>query len=97
MSHKESFCAKIWIENSLDCARIIYVEPWGEDYTLLPQQKLEIVARSASELPYFHLFEYKDSTQVYLERTDDFDVLQDGFRVACGHQRQATLDAGLEM
>ncbi len=97
MSHSGNFSAKIWIENDSDGARIIWVEPWGEDYTLLAKQKLEIVARSSSEQPYFHLIEHKDSTVAYLEGTSDYDVLQGGFRIECGHQRQAALDAGLKI
>jgi hypothetical protein len=94
MSHH----AQIRFKNDTLGPRIVWVEPWGEDYTLFPGQWLEIVARGESEVPRFDVVEYEEGFQVWVEGCAfDYDVLQDGARVECGHQRQAALDAGLKI
>ena len=58
----------IWNDQNATRSRVIYVEPWGEDYTLLPDEKLEIVADSgADDIPWFDIVESNDATQVYCE------------------------------
>jgi hypothetical protein len=71
------------------------VEPWGEDYTLLPQEELEIMIHYEAELPWFHLVERDHSTQVYIETCNEFEIYQKGDRLECGHKRQSALAAGL--
>lgn len=93
-----SHSARLRVHNSTPMPRIVWVEPWGEDYTLLPGEELEIMARNEAEQPYFTLVEWPQSTQVYLEGvSDDYEVLQDGSRLGCGHNRQVALDAGLQL
>jgi hypothetical protein len=90
------FTVKIGVSNNTRRPRIVCVEPWGEDYTLLPGEQLEIVCRDDSEEPWFHVVEWEDSSQVYIERGQYPDVMQGGKRLECGHNRQAALDAGLK-
>ena len=87
--------AKIAFDNSREDKRpsAVYVEPIGEDYTLLAGEEFEIIAYGNSEPPWFHVREFGDGCQVYLEGDGngyDFDVMQNGKRLECGHNRQPT-------
>jgi len=92
----EGQSARIVIENDTERPRVVWVEPWGEDYTLLSHEKLEIIARNHVEQPWFQVVEFGHGCSVYLEGiTNDYNVLQDGREIQCGHQRQAARDAEL--
>ena len=76
----------------------MWVEPWAEDFTLLPGEQLEIMARSNSQQPSFFVVECPESTEVYLESvSNDFEVRQNGNRLECGHNRKAAQDAGFKL
>jgi hypothetical protein len=82
--------AKIGIINYQDntSSRVVYVEPWADDYTLLPGEELVIFADSdAEEHPWFNVVESTNATQVYCEATSGFSVWQNGRELACGHNR----------
>ena len=92
------YLARILIENGTGRLRIVWVEPWGEDYTLLPKEELEIIARNPLRMPWFKVSEEAASTVVSIEgETNDYDVLQMGAKIPCGHRRQDALDAGLSI
>lgn len=86
MSH--SFRAKLGVWNSRKAPQIVAVEPWASDYTLLPDEKLEIMAFGEKAVPWFNVVEWDGTTQVYCEDTDDFKVMQGERQLECGHQRQ---------
>jgi hypothetical protein len=103
--------ARISVRNDADKPRAIWLEPLAEDFTLLPGEELEIVARDKAKQPWFALVERPDSTQVYVEGTSldlrdgarackqligGYQVLQGAKRLECGHNRKAGLDAGLK-
>ena len=91
----QQFCIGIWNDRSRP--HIIWIEPWGDDYTLLSNQKL-LVTTSGSDSnsgPCFTLVETEGNTQVYVERLVYPQVQIDGDKVECGHNRQAAKDAGL--
>jgi hypothetical protein len=88
--------AKLAVQNKTGIPRIVWLEPWAEDYTLLPGETVEFVSRSNSELPWFHLDEWPESTQVYLQAGDYPVVHSNGVRLQCGHNREAALKAGLK-
>ena len=90
--------ARIRVQNSTEKPRIVWVEPWAEDFTLLAGEELEIVAHGTTEQPWFHIVEWPDSTQVYLEGvSEDYEVLQGRIHLECGHNRKAACDAGLKL
>jgi hypothetical protein len=91
------FVAKLGVQNRTQKPRIIWVEPWGEDFTLLPGEELLVVGRHESEQPWYFVIEWDESSQVYLEAANDFEVVQNGIRLECGHKRQAALEAGLKL
>lgn len=68
---------------------VVAVEPWANDYTLLPNERLEVVAFGEAAVPWFEVVEWDDAIQVYCENTVNFKVLQGDRELQCGHQRQA--------
>ena len=89
--------ARLGFSNNTKRPRIVWLEPWGEDFTLLSGEQLEIVCRADSGQPWFHVVEHEESTQVYIESGDYPEVLQNGQRLECGHNRQVARDAGLSL
>lgn len=75
---------------------MVAVEPWANGFTLLPGEKLEIVAYGETAVPWFYVVEWDGVTQVYCEDTTDFKVVQGDRELECGHQRQAELDAAAD-
>jgi hypothetical protein len=82
------YSAKLGVWNSRKAPQIVAVEPWGSDFTLMPNEKLEIVALGNTAIPWFNVVEWDATTQVYCEQTDDFKVVQGDTQLECGHQRQ---------
>ena len=85
----------IW--NDRPCLHIVWIEPWGEDYTMLPKQKLVVTTTGpdSDSGPWFALVETEGNTQVYVERGAYPQVEVDGVPVECGHNRQAAQAAGV--
>jgi hypothetical protein len=59
--------ARILVTNNRATSRVIYVEPWGADYTLRAGEVIEIIARARDSAPWFDLIEKDDATLVYIE------------------------------
>jgi len=70
--------------------REVYVEPWGEDYTLLPGESLEIIAFGPEVTPGFDIVEFDGATAVYCNNTSTFEVRQGDRKLECGHRRGET-------
>lgn len=86
MSH--SYTTRICVSNKRNRPQIVAVEPWANDYTLLPDEELEIMAFGDSSVPWFFIVEWDGTSQVYCEDTIDFKVTQKGVELKCGHNRQ---------
>lgn len=82
------FTTKLEVSNRRSKPQVVAVEPWANDYTLLPGEELQIVAFGDTALPWFHVREWDGTSQVYCEGTADFKVMQKGVELECGHQRQ---------
>lgn len=83
------YSSSLEVRNARTLPHVIFVEPWGEDYTLLPGEEVEIVAFSDSTVAKFHLVEWDEMSQVYCNEASSFQVLQAGSQLECGHNRQA--------
>lgn len=94
----ENLSARLEVYNDTQRPRAVWVEPIAEDFTLLPGESLEIIARGVQNRQWFGLVEHEDVTQVYLQEPDydDFQVTQKGKRLECGHNREAGIKAGLQ-
>jgi hypothetical protein len=82
------YSSRIGIINSREKPHVIAVEPWAEDFTLLPAEELEIIAFGDTAVPWFQVVEREGTSQVYCDNTLDFKVLQAGIELKCGHNRQ---------
>ena len=67
--------------------QVVYVEPWGCDYTISPGEQLRVQAEGIGEMPHFDLQHSVDGLQLWCESTDATEVFVDGSPVACGHNR----------
>ena len=68
---------------------VVYVEPWAEDYTVIPGTEIKIEAYGNDDvLPRFVIVEWDDSIQVYCEETSDFNVFDGSQELKSGHNRQ---------
>jgi hypothetical protein len=83
-----AYHAKLGVLNSRKVPQIVAVEPWANEYTLLPGEELEIWAFGNSAVPWFYVVEWDGTTQVYLNDAADFKVLQSDHVLERGHNRQ---------
>jgi len=78
---------------------VLWVEPWGHDFTLGPIQTFTLVASSAVDTPYFaqRTSDGSRAVVVYLEGPNDisFVVLEGGIELACGHNRLSNTNESL--
>jgi hypothetical protein len=83
---------KINISNSLNKPLILSLEPWGEDYTLGIDEKVEIIAQDCSEDFYFHIVPHNDFMAVYAEGSgNDYPrVYSNGIELDGGYNRDLT-------
>ena len=79
--------SKLGIHNSQKAPLTVYVEPWGNDYTLMPEEELEVEVAGYDASPWFQLTEWCGSIQVWCNEADDFLVMQGDRELECGHQR----------
>lgn len=77
---------KIVIENDSDKPKILYLEPWGEDYGMMPHDKFEIIEEKANEDFYLQVIFNKDIL-VWAEGQNDAypRVYLHGKELVCGH------------
>ena len=91
-----SFESKLGVRNVRKAPQVVAVEPWARDYTLLPDEHLEIVAFGSIRTPWFNVVEWDCITQVYCEDASDFKVFQGDIELECGHQRQTEAQAAIK-
>ena len=83
-----AFTTKLGVANSRKGPQVVAIEPWANDYTLLPGEELVLVAFGDVAIPWFTVVERDGTTQVYCEETANFKVLQGDRELECGHNRQ---------
>jgi hypothetical protein len=92
----EKRTAKLGVSNGRATPHVIWVEPWANDYTLMPGEELTIEATGGQLFPplprdiqpSFVVVETEGGTQVYCNDTVDFRVTKNDGELECGHQRQ---------
>ena len=82
--------AKIEFTNSKSVPHVVHVEPWGADYTLLPNESIKLVVYGGTKSPWFDLIEHSGETQAYCEEANTFEVFQGETLLICGHNRQTS-------
>jgi hypothetical protein len=69
---------RLTIRNASVRLRIVRVEPWGREFPLTLDEKLEVTAQAKSSQASFRLMESDDRTQVFVEGCSDVRVLKNG-------------------
>jgi hypothetical protein len=92
----QGYQGRLSLTNDTALPRILWVEPWAEDYTALPGQTLELYVWGPSPACFDAVY-YSEGLQVYIEHEGTrFEVWHDGKRVESGFNRQAGIEAGLQ-
>jgi hypothetical protein len=73
-----SHTLRLSIRNASPRLRIVRLEPWGREFPLTLDEKLEVTAQAKSEQASFRLMESDDRTRVFAEGCFDVSVLKDG-------------------
>jgi hypothetical protein len=55
--------SKLGVWNARKVPQVVAVEPWANDYTLLPDEKLEIIAFSEVAVPWFNVVEWEGTVR----------------------------------
>jgi hypothetical protein len=87
---KAAWLCWIHLTNRHKSPMVVYIEPWGEDYTLLPDEAVQLLPIGNSCASYLNWVQNADGCiQVYAEGDcTSIVVYQDGTELSCGHQRQ---------
>ena len=89
----ETYRASLGFSNSRVSAHVVIIEPWAEDFTLLPGEAMTLIAHGNSAIPSFEIVELDGASQVFCNAASDFQALQGHVRLECGHNRQLDKDA----
>ena len=73
-----SHTLRLSIRNASVRLRIVRLEPWGREFLLPLDKKLEVTTEAKSAQASFRLMESDDRTQVFVEGCSDVSVLMDG-------------------
>ncbi|HEY8562760.1 MAG TPA: hypothetical protein VIL74_20450 [Pyrinomonadaceae bacterium] len=87
--------AKILISNDSERPLLISLEPWGEDYTLLAKEEVEIIAADCPDDFHYNVVYYNDFIAVYVEGGSGNEyprVYRKGVELKCGYNREFSPD-----
>jgi hypothetical protein len=81
---------KIRVTNESSSFTTLWLEPWGEDYGMFPNDIFEILAIDVEETFYFHISRTDKDILVYAEGDPSSypSVYQNSNLLSCGHNRQ---------
>ena len=76
---------------------MVWIEPWGGDYTILPGQQMMVTVLDphTKNDQWLTLVETEYNTQVFVEPGEYPEIQLDGCVVEEGHNRQAAISAGV--
>lgn len=71
---------------------VVWIEPLGEDYTMLPKDKIDIVpsAEELSSLEYGRPTIFFQDDKIIVYTFLNYEVYFNDIRVECGHQRMGS-------
>jgi hypothetical protein len=80
---------RIKVANDQPLFATLWLEPWGEDYGMLPGDEFEVLASDADDEFYFHIAFDRKGVKVYAEGdAEDVSVYREGDTLFCGHNRR---------
>ncbi len=78
---------RIKIRNEFSKVVTLLLEPWGEDYGMLPNDEFEIIAKVVDEHFYFQV-DFGENITVWAEgQVIDIGVYQNNKLLECGYNR----------
>ncbi len=78
---------KIRVSNNFSKPMTLWLEPWGADFGMMPDDEFEVIAGNASEDFYFHIV-FNVEIRLYVEGQSDYPgIYQNGVELECGHKR----------
>jgi len=84
-----SQAVKIIVRNEFSRHIILWLEPWGEDYGMLPNDEFEIIAKNVSKDFYFQV-DFGEDIKVWAEgQITDIGVYKNNELLSCGYKRLA--------
>lgn len=85
---KKSFY-KVVVSNDSDELKILYLEPWGEDYIMKPREEFEIIEEDTQDV-YFHVQINNDCINVFVEGSGNSypKIYSNGEWIQCGYNRK---------
>lgn len=81
---------KVLVRNNFDREITLWLEPWGADYGMEPNDEFEIIEEDASDDFYFYIVFNKDNDIIiYLEGVKaSYPIIkQNDKELSCGHNR----------
>lgn len=79
---------RIKITNSKDVHCTLWVEPWGRDYVIKPDETFELVAKN-SGADFFFQIDFGSDIKIWAEgKFEDVEVFSDDSLLVCGHGRE---------
>ena len=91
MNNKTTVHLEFHNEESRKAPFVLHVEPWGDAYTLMPGESCELVAHFDGVEPSFGTVVWDHATQIYINNSYDWIVLQNGKEIYCGHNYEKAL------
>ncbi len=78
---------KIKVRNEFSKAVTLWLEPWGEDYGMLPDDEFEIIAKDVDENFYFQV-DFGEDIKVWAEgQVIDIGIYKDNELLECSYNR----------
>jgi hypothetical protein len=85
----ESKSVKIEISNNTKKPLLLSLEPWGEDYTLLEQEEVEIIADDCGENFHYQVVFHENFVAVWADGGNEYPkVYKNGEELDCGYNRE---------
>ncbi len=81
---------KISVRNDSDLPKTLWLEPWGADYRMMPNDEFEIIEEEANDDFYFNIALNKDNDILVWAEGSEVSypvVSQNGKELNCGHNR----------
>ncbi len=79
---------KIKVSNDFPEPITLWLEPWAEDYRMMPKDEFEIIAKNVEEDFYFYVVFDKDKIISAEGQVTDIGIYQNGKLLECGHNRE---------
>jgi hypothetical protein len=78
---------KIRVRNEFPNSMTLWLEPWDEDYGMLPNDEFEVIAKDVDDKFYFQVDIGQEIKVWAVGQVTDIAVYKDNQLLECGHNR----------